>query len=125
MNSISTKLSQGHVKWFKDFITWYKDNYATGIDIKILVTEHNNYMLGIIHEYLNKVYNVGILYDCYTYYIYIVNPDLKVNELIDKFKTTGEFTHVIIKHTNNKQASTSKVFEMAILRIIDEIHNQF
>mgnify|MGYP001483019000 CR=1 FL=1 len=125
MNEMYKKLANLHHDWLKEFIAWYKDNYATGIDIKILITLDRNYSIGILHEYLNKKYNLGILYDAYTYYIYIIRPELYANELIDKFKSDGVFTHVLYKHSQNREYKLNTVFEHALFKTLEKLENEF
>jgi len=125
MNDLYTDLLRDYKEWLKEFIVWYKDNYNQGVEIKVLLNLHQDYSLSILHTYLNKAYNIGILYDSYTYYIYIVDPKLKVNEILNRYKVDGVFTHVIITDTNKKKANVNTVFRRAILRVLEEIHNQF
>ena len=125
MNDLYEELLRDYKEWLKEFIVWYKDNYKQGIEIKILLNLHQDYSLSILHVYLNKVYGIGILADPYTYYVYIITPELKVNEILARYKSNGEFTHVIITDTNTKKANVNTVFKRAILKVLDEIHNEF
>ena len=125
MNNLYEELLRDYKEWLKEFIVWYKDNYKQGIEIKILLNLHQDYSLSILHVYLNKVYGIGILADPYTYYVYIITPELKVNEILARYKSNGEFTHVIITDTNTKKANVNTVFKRAILKVLEEIHNEF
>jgi hypothetical protein len=125
MNDLYEELLRDYKEWLKEFIVWYKDNYKQGIEIKILLNLHQDYSLSILHVYLNKVYGIGILADPYTYYVYIITPELKVNEILARYKSNGEFTHVIITDTNTKKANVNTVFKRAILKVLEEIHNEF
>lgn len=124
MNTLTKKLVD-YPEFFKDFIDWYGDNYKTGIALKLLIELDSDYMLPVVHKYLNKVYNVGVMFDTYTYYAFIINPELRVNELIKNFNENGEFTHVIIKDTNSREANINTVFERALLRVVEEITKEF